>query len=154
MDGNYAPAWTGSKCKYQVMGAWPEKLWKQYKLAGEQYWEYLHLSRDGIPSRKRNYEAHEAWRKDSEMDAAIAARTKRIRSDPEVYQPFARVPEAEVWLNVFKREIMRYPILMVYAPSYSGKTEWAESLFNNPKKLIMGKLTQFPDAARTLDRTC
>ena len=41
---------------------------------------------------------------------------------------------------------------MVHAPSYTGKTEWAQSLFRNSLTLQVGCLTQFPDRVRQLDR--
>ena len=151
--GNYAPAWTHEKNRYQVLGAWPEKLWKCYKLDSDQYEEYLHQCRDGIPSRKRNFEAHQGWAEKRAQQQAVQERTKRIRNNPELYTPFRRVLEAERWLGLFKRDALRYPILMVHAPSYSGKTEWAESLFNNPLKLLIGTMTHFPERARELDRS-
>ena len=40
MEGNYAPAWTTSQKRYQVLGKWPENLWKQYKLSNECYDTY------------------------------------------------------------------------------------------------------------------
>ena len=152
VDGNYAPAWTGKACNYPVLGAWPEKLWKAYKLDDDQYWEYLHLSKDGLPARRRNFEEHCAWKKRKELEEEVEARTKRIRSNPLVYQPFASVPEAEEWLKLFKQDALRYPVLLVYAPSFCGKTEWSESLFKKPLKLQVGTLTHFPDGARKLDR--
>ena len=45
--GNYAPVWTDELFRYQVLGAWPEKLWKQRKVTTEVYKEYLYLTRDG-----------------------------------------------------------------------------------------------------------
>ena len=37
--GNYAPCWTDAKCKYQVLGRWPERLWKQRKLSHAKFEE-------------------------------------------------------------------------------------------------------------------
>ena len=152
VDGNYEPAWTNAKCKYQVLGAWPEKLWKQYKLEEPQWLEYLHLSKDGLPSRKRNYEVWKAWKEAQEVAKEVEERTKRIRSNPALYQPFKPVPEVAPWLKAFESDALRYPFLLVHAPSFSGKTEWAESLFRCPLTLKVGTLTQFPDGLRTLDR--
>ena len=69
-----------------------------------------------------------------------------------MYQPFGRVPQAEQWLDLFTQDALRYPLLLVHAPSFTGKTEWAESLFKNPLKLQVGTLTHFPEGARKLDR--
>ena len=151
--GNYEPAWTSTPCRYQVLGAWPEKLWKQYKLSDETYEEYLFLCKDGCLTRKRNLDAVKEWFQQRALQKEVAERTKRIRSSPALYQPFGRVQEAEQWLEVFKADALRYPLLLVHAPSYTGKTEWAESLFNNPLKLQVGTLTHFPDAGRKLDRS-
>ena len=70
-----------------------------------------------------------------------------------MYTPFKEVPEAQRWLDLFKHDRMRYPLLLVHATSFSGKTEWAESLFKRPLKLLIGPLTQFPNRTRELDRT-
>ena len=43
-------------------------------------------------------------------------------------------------------------MLVVHAPSFTGKTEWAESLFKNPLTLEVGSLLQFPEGLRQLDR--
>ena len=59
LAGNYEPAWTDAACNYPVLGPWPEKLFKAYKLTDPVYREYLHLCKDGIPARKRNFEAYE-----------------------------------------------------------------------------------------------
>jgi hypothetical protein len=151
--GNYAPAWTDTKCKYQVLGAWAEKLWKQYKLSDEQYQEYLYQTKDGLPARLRNLEVYQEWKRKRAHEKAVEERTKRIRGNPELYQPFPRVQEAEDWLELFKVERCRYPVLLVHAPSYAGKTEFAMSLFQNPLKAEVGHLVdQFPDKLRKLDR--
>jgi len=47
---------------------------------------------------------------------------------------------------------LRYPLLLVHAPSFSGKTEWALSLFKRPLKLTIGVLGHFPDGMRRFDR--
>ena len=152
VGGNYSPAWTGKPCNYPVLGAWPEKLWKAYKLDDEVYWEYLHLCRDGLPGRKRNFHEHTAWKKKRDFDAEVAARIQRIRNNPLLYTPFSAVPEAAEWLNLFQTDALRYPVLLVHGPSRCGKTEWAESLFKCALVLKVGVLTQFPEGARQLDR--
>ncbi len=150
--GTYEPAWTQAKCRYEVKGAWPEKLWKAYKLDSDQYYEYLHLCRDGVPYRKRNFEAYEAWAESRALEKEVVDRTKRIRSNPRLYKPFAKVPEAEQWLELCQHDALRYPVLLVHAPSRGFKTEWAQSLFKNPLVLKVGTLTQFPEGVRRLDR--
>ena len=137
VDGNYWPCWVSDGLmKYQVLGAWPEKLWKKRRLTHEVYEEYLWLCRDGVLPRKRNLEAvreHEAEEADEEE---IAANVKRIRSNPLLYRPFAEVPAVKAWLALFETDMLRYPILAVLAPSLSGKTEFAKSLFKAPLELL------------------
>ena len=55
--GNYTPCWGEGPFRYQVFGAWPETLWKQRKLTNAVYEQYLFLSRDGVPGRRRNLDA-------------------------------------------------------------------------------------------------
>jgi hypothetical protein len=152
VSGNYSPAWTGEARSYPVAGAWAEKLWKAYKLDDSVYWEYLHKSKDGLPARKRNFQAYTEWKKQQDGEEVVAARILRIRSNPKLYQPFGPVPEVEPWLQLFNQDDLRYPVLLVHGPSRAGKTEWACSLFKRPLKLQVGNLTQFPDGARQLDR--
>ena len=153
--GNYAPCWTKPRkgvFRYEVRGKWPEKLWKQYKLETSVYEEYLFLCRDGVPARKRNLEAVRRWEKGKAIEELIAANTKRIRSNPDLYKPFPVIPEATEWLAQFKDDALRYPILIVKGPSACGKTEWANSLFKNPLEVKVGDLEHFPDRLRRFDR--
>ena len=47
---------------------------------------------------------------------------------------------------------MRYPILVVLGQSFTGKTEWAKSLFKNPLVLLVGTLEHFPARMETFNR--
>ena len=151
--GNYEPAWTGAKYNYPVAGTWLDKLLKAYKLSLDTYEEYLYLCRDGIPHRKRNLDAVRARRDELALKREIEERTKRIRNSPALYQPFKTVPEAEAWLALFQQEALRRPLLLAHAPSYTGKTEWANSLFKQPLELKVGALTHFPEGMRRFDRS-
>ena len=152
VTGNYAPAWTDLACTYRVCGEWPLKLWQSYKLSDHTYEEYMYLCRDGVPARKRNFEEHRKWQDTRALKQQVEERTGRLRSSPALYQAFGRVVEAEEWLGLFKVEALRYPLLLVHAPSHTGKTEWACSLFHRPLKVLVGTSTFFPDALRSLDR--
>lgn len=150
--GNYAPCWTDAPRTYQVLGKWPETLWKQRKLSSEKYEEYLFLTRDGVLARKRNLDAvreHEAALADADEDEAT---TRRLRSNPAVYQPFPHVPAAQAWLATFREDRLRYPVLIVQGPSQTGKTEWVKSLFKEPLELKVGCLEVFPEGMRAFDR--
>ena len=88
-------------------------------------------------------EAFKEWTLEREMESEIAARTKRIRGNTALYQEFAKVDEAESWLQQFTADAVRYPVLLVHGPSRCGKTEWAKSLFKNPLVLQIGLLSLF-----------
>ena len=150
--GTYFPAWTGETHTYPVKGAWLDKLFKAYKLSFDNYDEYMHLARDGVLYRKRNLDACREWAEKRALHSDMEARTKRIQSNPEIYQPFDKpVPEAVAWLDVFKKDALRYPMLVVHAPSFTGKTEWALSLFKRPLELKVGMLTTFPETMRSFN---
>ena len=112
-EGNYLPAWTSCTRRYQVLGKWPESLWKQYKISSDTYEKLLFLCRDGVVSRKRNLDACSQREQRAKSEAEVAARVKRIRGNPDVYQPFPRVAEADAWLQLFAKDALRYPLLLV-----------------------------------------
>ena len=82
----------------------------------------------------------------------VNERTKRIRSNPELYTPFREVPEALAWLALYVEDALRYPVLVAHAPSYAGKSEWAVSLFKNPLYLEVGASSMWPAGMKKLDR--
>ena len=136
-----------------MLGAWPEKLWKQRKLSTGSYRTYLYLTRDGLPGRKRNLEEAETEENRLQLEAEVRETVKRVRSNPSLYKTFPEVPEATAWLRVFAEDALRYPILVVLGASLKGKTEWAKSLFQCPLELKIGSLEHFPDTLRKFDRS-
>ena len=115
--GNYAPAWTDELCTYPVKGRWVDCLWKAYKLDDGVYGSYLFLTRDSVVARKRNFDACVEAEEQLAHEAAVAARTKRIRANPTLFQPFPEVPEAKTWLAAFQEDALRYPVLVVLGKS-------------------------------------
>ena len=151
-EGDYLPCWTNSCKTYQVLGKLPEILWKQRKITTAEYEKLLFLSRDGVISRQRNLAACREQEESAALKAAMEDRVLRIRSNPQLYKPFAEVPEAQEWLKLFQQDALRYPILIVLAPSRAGKTEWAKSLFQQPLELKIGTLEFFPETMRQFKR--
>ena len=98
VSGNYEPCWTKAKLSYQILGKWPEALRKQRKLTSDKYEEYLYLPRDGVLARKRNLDAVCKHEVEVAEAALIEANSKRLRSNPALYQPFPEVPVASAWL--------------------------------------------------------
>ena len=149
---NYFPAWTGEKCTYQVLGKWAETLWQQYKLETTLYEEYLYKSRDGVTSRIKNLDLCREHDVETEEQAVIEANTKRIRSNPSIYTPPETPRVVQDWLSLFAADRLRYPVLIIRGPSFSGKTERAKSFFWRPLELKIGPLTHFPNTMRDFDR--
>lgn len=52
-----------------------------------------------------------------QLTAAVEERVRRIRSNPQVYKPFPRAPQAKEWLKLFETDALRYPIMVVLGPS-------------------------------------
>ena len=162
--GNCEPAWAklvgtdlqgGAKKvhHYRVAAEWPRKLWQEFKLNDAVYEEYLFLCRDKVAANKRNLDVYRSWQKERDLERAVVERTQRIRSNPSLYTPFQRVPEADAWLNLFSDDALRYPVLVVHAPSYAGKSEWAVSLFRKPLYVEIGASGMWPASMKKLDRS-
>ena len=140
--GNYAPCWTKERYTYPVKGRWLDNLWKAHKLTHDAYERYVNLSRDGVVFRKRNLDAVRETERELAEQAELAERVKRVRGNPELFQPFPEVPQATEWLRSFQKDQLRYPVLVLVGKSRTGKTEWAQSLFKNPLVLKVGTLAQ------------
>lgn len=149
---NYAPSWTDEPNRYQVLGAWPEKLWKSHKLSHAVFEEYLFDCRDGVSFRKRNLDACRDKEEEAQLQNQIRERSKRIRTNTDLFKSFPHLPEATLWLDHFKADALRYPVLVVLGPSRCGKTEWVKTLFKNPLELKVGTLPYFPDGMRAFTR--
>ena len=151
--GNYEPAWTSAKVTYAVSARWLDKLLNAYKLSFSKYEEYLMLCRDtGTAGRKRNLDVLRTNHEKAQLRKEVEERAKRLRSNKDIFQEFKKVPEAQAWLTLFEKEDLRYPMLVVMAPSHTGKTEFAKSLFNKPFKVEIGTLAHFPEKLRQFNR--
>ena len=150
--GDYAPVWTGCRKKYKVLRKWPQTLWEAHKLSHDVYDDLLFNTRQGVVGAKRNLEAVREHELEREEERELAAVTKRIRANEDLYRPFLKVPEAERWLQKFEKDGLRFPILLVLGPSYAAKTEWSKSLFNKPLELKIGPLKHFPEKMRLFHR--
>ena len=152
--GNIFPSWVPGPCtKYPVPGRWPDNLWKAHKLSHGVYEQYVYLCRDGVVSRINNLNAVRTQEEEVAQAAVIEANVERIRSNPKLYQPYPPIPEAVSWLAKFQKDATRYPLLIVLGPSFSGKTEWVQSLFRNAHTIEIGTLTHFPLTMKEFDRS-
>ena len=152
VEGSRKLAWTSASNTYAVKGARLDKLFRAYKLSLSVYEDYLYCCRDGVATRKRSPDLLKAKQEEQALKHEVEERTKLLRADAALYQPFKQVPEAAAWLAKFQAPRLRYPVLVVHAPSHTGKTEWASSLFQKPLELKVGTLTHFPEDMRAFDR--
>ena len=121
------------------------------KLTHEKYEAYLFACRDGVLPRMRNLDACKEHETASAAQTDMAERVKRIRGNSALFQPFPAVPAAQAWLDVFKTDQLRYPILVALGASRSRKTEWAKSLFRNALEVKIGALRESHGAPWCLD---
>ena len=148
--GNYWPVWEDDALfRYPVNGKWAFNLWHDRKLEHLVYKDYLIKCRDSVVSRKRNLEAVIEHEQQTAKRQELEARAARITAK---FQKFPEVPAAERWKEIFNAERDRYPILVVYAKSFLGKTEWAKSLFPSYLEVTIGGNTMFPNRLREFDK--
>ena len=150
--GNYMPAWTNAMGKYAVAGRWVDSLLRRHVLSNDVYEAYIFLARDGVVSRKRNLDACREREAAASGSQEIADRILRIRGNADIYKQFPEIPAVTEWQQLFTADALRYPVLIVHGPSYSGKTEFAKSLFQNCLELKIGSLDRFPDGMRSFQR--
>ena len=150
--GNYFPCWTSHRHTYLVKKPWVMKLYQGHKLTHDMSEDYVYKCRDGVVPALRNIDKCREREVSQASQAAIQARTKRIRSNPSIYRPFPPVQIAIDWLACFAEDRLRYPILIVLGTSLSGKTEWAKSLFKHPLEIKIGELDHFPKGMKSFRR--
>ena len=80
------------------------------------------------------------------------ATVKRVHENPALHAKFPLLPEVDAWKQLFQVGAKRYPLLIIIGASYSGKTEFANSLFENPLELQVGGLAGMPDKLRLFQR--
>ena len=96
-------------------GNWLDKLLQACKLTLSAYEEYLYKCRDGLAHRKRNLDLLKASEEKHTLEREVEERTKALRSDPSLYQPFKEVPEAVARLASSQPPRLRYFVLVARA---------------------------------------
>ena len=110
VEGNRKPAWTSAANTHAVKGAWLDKLLRAYKLSPTVCEDYLYCCRDGAATRKRSLDLLKAKHEEQALKREVEERTKLLRADAALYQPFQQVPEAVAWLATFQTPRLRYPV--------------------------------------------
>ena len=123
-DTNYAPFQD-----YRVLGKWLDDLWTDGKLSNKTY-EALSLQvRVGHAGRMRDVQAVAAREKEGKVDQTLA------KADAELAKlraPFRVFSEVRAWEDSFLNLDFRWKLLVLVADSASGKSSFAESLFEQP----------------------
>jgi hypothetical protein len=114
---------------YRVLGKWLDDLWTDRKLSNKTY-EALSLQvRVGHAGRMRDLQLVAAREKEGKVDqqlAKVEAELAKLRA------PFRVFPEVRAWEDSFLNLDFRWKLLVLVADSASGKSSFAESLFERP----------------------
>lgn len=114
---------------YPVMGKWVDDLWGREKLTNETYGNYALRLRKGYAGRKRDLEAVMA----EERARRAGERVQEVnRALSLVKRPFRSSAAVGDWGDSFLQVAFRWKVLVLVADTASGKSAFAESLFENP----------------------
>jgi hypothetical protein len=119
---------------YAVLGKWIDELWSREKLDHGAYGELALRLRRGYATRKRDLEAVLA----EERSRRLADRVEEVERALRLRKkPFRAFPLVREWEESFLQVDFRYRVLVLCADSASGKSVFAESLFQNPYVLTV-----------------
>ena len=134
--------YTGSNWKpwgnYRVMGKWLDDLWTDGKLEHSTYGSLALSVRVGYAGRKRDLDLVTAAEKEAKVDRQM------IRVDAALAKlraPFLTFAAVEAWQDTFLELRFRWSLLVLVADSASGKSSFAESLFDRPYVLTVEDAT-------------
>ena len=129
---------------YRVLGKWIDDLWTDDKLAHEDYRALALRVRLGYAARVRNLEQVLADEREQRVDdriAQVALEQAKLKAPPRFFQ------QVEEWKDRFLELDFRWKMLVLWADSASGKSTFAEGLFDNPYLLTV-------EEADNLDLRC
>ena len=115
--------------KYRVNGSWPEDLWSDGKLDHDKYHDLSLRVRKGHANRKRDLQAVKGDEASARVDHCIAAANKALS---KITAPFRHFDAVTEWENSFLTLEFRWKILVLCADTASGKSLFAEHLFDMP----------------------
>ena len=124
--------------KYRVLGKWLDDLWTDGKLDHSTYGELSLKVRVGHSQRKRDLDMVLAGEKEARVDRQLAEVDKALE---KLRAPFLNFPEVDTWQETFLHLRFRWKLLVLVADSASGKSSFAESLFDKPYVLTVEDAT-------------
>ena len=114
---------------YRVSGRWIEDLWGDAKLSHDTYRDLSVRVRKGHAQRMRDLQAVS----EAEGEARIDAHIRKVnRSLSKLVAPYKTFPQVIAWEDSFLEVRFRWKVLALCADSAAGKSNFAESLFENP----------------------
>ena len=119
---------------YRVLGKWLDDLWTDGKLDHEHYRALALRVRVGFAARKRDLEQVLVEEREARVDQQL------VQVDAELANlraPFRSFPEVNAWEDSFLKLNFRWKLLVLVADSASGKSSFAESLFDAPYVLTV-----------------
>ena len=114
---------------YRVLGKWLDDLWAEEKLTNDVYDNLACRVRVGYASRKRDVEQVRAAERDKRVDETLVAVDRELE---KLRAPFRKFPQVAAWEDTFLNLQFRWKVLVVVADSASGKSSFAENLFERP----------------------
>ena len=116
------------------MGRWIDDLWMREKLDHGAYGELALRLRRGYATRKRDLEAVLAEERSRRLAERVEEVERALHSRKKPFRSFLAV---RAWEESFLHVDFRYKVLVLCADSASGKSVFAESLFQNPYVLTV-----------------
>ena len=112
-----------------MLGKWLYDLWTNGKLSNKTY-EALSLQvRTGHPGRTRDLQAVATREKERKVDKQLPNAGAELA---KLHGPFRVFPEVRAWKDSFLNQDFRWKLLAPVANNASGKSSFAESLFERP----------------------
>ena len=130
---NWAP-WK----KYRVLGKWLDDLWTDGKLDHDNFNALALKVRLGYSNRKRELELLRASEKEARVDQQLTKASTQLN---KLKAPSRVFPEVLAWEDSFLHLNFRWKLLVLVADSASGKSTFAEGLFDNPYLLTVEDAT-------------
>ena len=115
--------------QYAVLGKWVDDLWSREKITNGTYGNYSLRLRKGYAGRKRDLDAVMAEERARRAAEQVQEVNQALALLKKPYRLFRAVTD---WEDSFLQVAFRWKVLVLVADTASGKSSFAESLFQNP----------------------
>jgi hypothetical protein len=120
---------------YRVEPRWIDDLWSEDKLDDAVCKYYRMRAKKGLAAFSRNFELQQEMEQQEFEAAYMKGPTERVHKRR---RKFLKIPPVEQWLRFFDEEEDRYPMLILYGESFSGKSIFASELGKNVLEVPIG----------------